>query len=175
MPKFEITVSFDNNSDRNKLRMSVVEQLSKELSGKGKGDLATHYIYFVEVLSDSNRIYLKRPAWLHNGFDFLVCVENTNFNKTGKFRNNPSHADIITDLTNKKDENPILYNELFTIMENTYNCKSVDLPKASKIKFASGYSCDLIIGSLKWLFIEQDIRYWNYSGREMLWNGIIEI
>ena len=27
---------------------------------------------------------------------------------------------------------------------------------------------DLIVGSLKWLFIEQDIRYRNYSGRDIL-------
>jgi hypothetical protein len=26
-----------------------------------------------------------------------------------------------------------------------------------------------ILKAIKWLFIEQDIRYWNYSGRNMTW------
>lgn len=43
------------------------------------------------------------------------------------------------------------------------------------IDFVSGYSSELIIKTLKWLFIKQDIRYWNYSGRDMLWDGIKEI
>jgi hypothetical protein len=172
MPHFEITASFNNNDDRNHLRMSVVEQLSKELCGKGKGEKATHYIYYVETLSNGNRIYLKRPAWLHNGFDFVVCVENTNFNPKGRFRNNPSHEDIFNDLVNKKNENYTIYKQLHKIIDDTYNCRSMDLLGASKLKFRGGHPCDLIIGSLKWLFIEQDIRYWNYSGREMLWNGI---
>jgi hypothetical protein len=30
----------------------------------------------------------------------------------------------------------------------------------------------MIIKTIKWLFIEQDIRYWNYSGRDMLWSGV---
>lgn len=29
-----------------------------------------------------------------------------------------------------------------------------------------------ILKAIKWLFIEQDIRYWNYSGRNMTW-GIV--
>ena len=175
MPHFEITMSFDNNDDRNHLRMSVVEQLSKELCGKGKGDKATHYVYYVETLSNGNRIFLKRPAWLHNGFDFVVCIENMNFNPTGRFRNNPSHEDIFKDLTNKKKENATIYKQLFEVINDAYSCKSIDLLHVSKINFTSGFSCDLIVGSLKWLFIEQDIRYWNYSGRDMLWNGINEI
>jgi hypothetical protein len=57
-------------------------------------------------------------------------------------------------------------------MEKAFNCKEIDLQSISKIEFKSGYGSDLIVGVLKWLFIEQDIRYWNYSGREMFWNGI---
>jgi len=175
MPNFELTISIENNEERNNLRMNVVEQLSKELCGRGKGEKATRYTYYVETLSNGNRIYLKRPAWLHNGFDFLVCVENTNFNPKGRHRNNPSHDDIFSDLKSKKKENNILYKQLCVMMEDTFNCKSINIKKASEIKFESGYSCDLIIGSIKWLFIEQDIRYWNYSGREMFWNGIMNI
>jgi len=175
MPSFELNFSLDNNKERNNLRMCVVEQLSKELCGKGKDDKATRYIYFVETLSSGDRIYLKRPAWLHNGFDFLVCVENINFNPNGRYRNYPSHDDIFKDLINKKNENDNLYKKLYALMNDTFECKEVDLKKAAELKFKNGYPSDLIIGSIKWLFIEQDIRYWNYSGREMFWNGIKSI
>ena len=31
-----------------------------------------------------------------------------------------------------------------------------------------GFSLEVVLKVLKWLWIEQDIRYWNYSGRQML-------
>lgn len=30
------------------------------------------------------RVYLQRPANLHNGFDFCVCVENADYAEPGK-------------------------------------------------------------------------------------------
>jgi hypothetical protein len=41
-------MEFNNENDRNALRMLVVEQLSHELCGQGKGEKATHYIYYME-------------------------------------------------------------------------------------------------------------------------------
>lgn len=35
------------------------------------------------------------------------------------------------------------------------------------IQLESGYNSAMIILVIKWFFIEQDIRYWNYSGRNM--------
>ena len=63
--------------------MCVVNYFSKEEAGKGTGDEAARYIYYVENLKDGNRVYLQRPANLHNGFDFLVCVENISYAKKG--------------------------------------------------------------------------------------------
>lgn len=40
------------------------------------------------------------------------------------------------------------------------------------IEFSAGLPADHILKTIKWLFIEQDIRYWNYSGRNMTW-GIV--
>ena len=34
---------------------------------------------------------------------------------------------------------------------------------------AKGEETIRILKAIKWLFIEQDIRYWNYSGRNMTW------
>jgi hypothetical protein len=47
------------------------------------------------------------------------------------------------------------------------NCKS-DLN-------LSGLPVDALLKLLKWLFIEQDIRDWNYSGRKMLMDAIRKI
>lgn len=33
----------------------------------------------------------------------------------------------------------------------------------------------IILLAIKWLFIEQDITYWNWSGRNMLYNQLIEM
>ena len=33
----------------------------------------------------------------------------------------------------------------------------------------------IILLAIKWLFIEQDITYWNWSGRNMLYNHLIEM
>jgi len=175
MADYEITVDFSNVGDRNAVRMRIVEQLSKEFPGKGKGDLATHYTYYVETLKDDKRIYLRRPANLHNGFDFVVCVEGINFNKGGRYRDYPKHEDILDDLRAKKKENYQLYDSLFSMIRKVYKCSHVDLDAASKIQFNTGYPCDLIVGVIKWFFIEQDIRYWNYSGRDMLWEGLSSI
>jgi hypothetical protein len=40
------------------------------------------------------------------------------------------------------------------------------------VKFQSGFSVELILKVLKWFFIEQDIRDWNYSGRGMFKSGL---
>ena len=64
--------------------------------------------------------------------------------------------------------------KLISVLEDVYNCKDI-CQEEIMIDFVSGYSSELIIKTLNWLFIEQDIRYWNYSGRDMLWNGIKDI
>lgn len=174
MAEYKINYKLNVFGDRNKVRMAVVDELSKEQPGQGKGDLASRYTYYVETLSDGNRIYLKRPANLHNGFDFVVGVENYNFNPSGRRRNYPKHDDIIQDLISKKKESAEQYNNLFSVLLKVYKCDLINEYKMN-IEFKSGYSSELIIKTLKWLFIEQDIRYWNYSGRDMLWNVIKSI
>lgn len=168
-------MSFSNAPNRNSVRMRVVEELSKEKAGAGKGELASRYTYYVECLADGRRVYLRRPAALHNGFDFVVCVENINFNPNGRRRCNPTHQDILEDLRSKKAENPREYLKLLHLIEAIYKCKDIDFSTGNLLQFRAGYSSDLILAVLKWLFIEQDIRYWNYSGRDMLWKAIQDI
>lgn len=120
-------------------------------------------------------VIVCRPAYLYNGFDFVVCVENTNFSTTGKKRRNyPTHEDILIDLSKKYTENRLQYKKLLSVLEKVYRCEMVDETEYN-IYFSNGFPSDLILKTLKWLFIEQDIRYWNYSGRDMLWTAIINI
>ena len=169
-----VNYTLKHNEDRNKLRMTLVKMFSNEIPGTGKDKLASRYRYFVETLQDGKRIYLRRPANFYNGFDFLVCVEDINFNSGGRKRNYPKHEDIINDLKNKKIESMEKSNKLFALIERVYNCQNID-DSEMNIKFKNGYTSELIVKTLKWLFIEQDIRYWNYSGRGMLWKGIRDI
>ena len=62
--------------------MRMVSVIASEAPGTGGGDSASKYIYFVEPLNSGDRVYLQRPANLHNGFDFLVCAENANYEPT---------------------------------------------------------------------------------------------
>jgi hypothetical protein len=74
MAEYNTACNFSNLGTPNEVRMRVVEKFSQEAKGRGKQNLASRYTYYVETLSEGNRIYLRRPAFLHNGFDFLVCV-----------------------------------------------------------------------------------------------------
>lgn len=173
MARHEITHFFSNEGNRNDVRMRVVNLLATEVPGTGNGDNASKYIYYVEILNNGDRVYLQRPANLHNGFDFLVCVENTNYAKTGERRRNyPKHEDLSIDLAEKKEQDPDMYVRLYELLKKVYECHDVTDSEMDKIYFETGLPVDHILKTIKWLFIEQDIRYWNYSGRSMTW-GIV--
>lgn len=171
MAKTEITTFFSNEGSRNDVRMRVVQALSEETPGLGTGNDASKYIYYVEKLKDGNRVYLQRPANLHNGFDFLVCVENNNYANEGeRYRNYPKHEDIAKDLQKKKKENKKEYSKLYLLLKKVFECHDITNEEIASISFSKGLSAEHILKVIKWLFIEQDIRYWNYSGRNMTWN-----
>lgn len=169
----EIEYVFSNEGTRNDVRMRVVNKLAQEAPGTGSGTYASKYIYYVETLKSGDRVYLQRPANLHNGFDFLVCVENTNYAASGERRRNyPKHSDFENDLRAKKNENPKMYNKIYDLLLKVYKCHDITDDEMDGIDFSTGFSVEHILKTIKWLFIEQDIRYWNYSGRTMTW-GIV--
>lgn len=175
MPRTEITYNFSNEGTRNEVRMRVVDKLASEEPGTGSGDNASKYIYYVETLANGDRVYLQRPANLHNGFDFLVCVENHNYAAANeRTRNYPKHTDIGDDLELKKEADPEMYNRLYEILEAVFNCHDVNEESYQNMNFGVGLPVDHIVKTIKWLFIEQDIRYWNYSGRFMTWEIVPE-
>lgn len=151
---------FLNSGTRNNIRQRVISEFMKEPPRKRNGNLASKYNYIVESLSCGNNILLTRPANLKNGFDFLIRVENTDFSKgISKHRDYPKHDDIINDLLLKKQSNTNLYKKLFDHISDICHCNEINEIWFQQLNFSIGYSCDLILKTIKWFFIEQDIRY----------------
>lgn len=175
MSEYHKSIFFSNEGSRNDVRMRVINEFANETPGQGDGEYASRYTYFVETLADGRRIYLRRPAFMHVGFDFVVKVENSNFaGPNERSRSAPSHQDIILDLETKRTNTPADYAKLYTLIKRVYSCHDVSDNELRQPVFPTGFSTETIVKILKWLFIEQDIRYWSYSGREMLWTGIPE-
>ena len=160
-------------NSRNELRKYVVLKFMEEMAGKGTGELATRYRYNVETFKDGRKLYLIRPAFKKVGFDFQIWMENwANSNKDKM----PRHEDIVQDLQKKKQENEKYFNILYDAINKIFICEDDDRIlnriKIKKVSFSKGEKTEVLLKILKWMFIEQDIRYWNYSGRLKLKNLI---
>lgn len=165
-------IIFPNN--RTDLRRFIIEYFLKEAPGTGNGDLTQKYRYDIKRFSNNRVLYLDRPAPLNKGFDFIIRVENYRFIQSYRGKQDaPKHAEIISDLKLKKAGNPCLYGLFIKEIEKVYNC----LPYLIDISWFSGIGIpvDILIEIIRWLFIEQDVTYWNYSGRAMFFDGIKSI
>lgn len=168
------------SNDRAEFRKEIINIFLNETAGTGKGANTSRYKYVVNILPDGRKVYLSRPANFNNGFDFTLNVENTNFNlglknekgKPKRSSTRPTHENILTDLRNKKAENKDLYDSLLDEIDLIFNCQN---PTKTDFPFKTGHSSKLILECVKWLFEEQDVTYWNYSGRSMFYNAIKEI
>ena len=168
-----VKLSGDPEKDRNNLRKIVIDSFIKEKAGYGTGIDTSKYKYVVETLSSGDKVYLTRPAVLSKGFDFVIHVENRVF-MNGK--DNPKHEDITKDLKQKKQSNRQAYAKLLNAIEDVFACKDPDEVYPNYENdfrvFKQGILPEVILKVVKWLFIEQDIRFWNWSGRVMFMNGI---
>lgn len=167
----EIDFIVKHYTTREELRRIIVAKFLNEEPGVGRGEEASHYRYNVEILFDGRTIYLTRPAYLKKGFDFRINVTGTVFQTKGEY---PKHDDIFDDLKLKFRENPKICRRLQQAIERVYNCEDPEdiLPEYADVKFNKGHPIDLILKVIKWFLIEQDIRDWNYSGRQMFKNGV---
>ena len=139
-----------------------------------------YYDYFVETGENGKRVYLHRPAYKNKGMDFEVRVEDYQF-RYGKYGNiissgnRPSHGEIWEDVQEKVKENPEDGQKLKAMITEVYNCVDPSKDVIKSCRFTTGLPLDLLLYTIKWLFIEQDMTYWNQSGREMNYNGLMEI
>jgi hypothetical protein len=167
-----VTLNIPNQGTREDLRKVLVEEFLNELPGTGTGNLTSNYIYYVENLASGNRIYLTRPAMLNKGFDFLVHVEHFTFQHGRQQNDAPAHRDIIDDLMTKRAHNLPDYTQLFSILQSIFRVQLVTPIQFAHLTALPGYPIDMIVGVVKWLFIEQDVTYWNWSGRQMFMDAI---
>lgn len=162
-------------SNRTQMRIDLISCFLNEFPGTGRGNNASRYQYNVETYGNYG-IYLKRPTQLNKGFDFTVNVKGMYFKKNRRY-SNPSHQDIFNALTYCLNTYPEEYNTVRNAIVGIYNCVDADLTQIN------AYFCDhegtehpiqIILLAIKWLFMEQDCAYWNYSGRRMLFEGLNE-
>lgn len=156
-------------------RKALISCFLDELAGTGKDSKASRYEYTVETYGNYG-IYLKRPTRLNKGFDFTVNVTGVYFKKNRRY-SNPSHSDIINALTACRDEFPEDYKNIKDAIIRIYNCEDVSLDcitAAFRDYDGNLHPIQIILLAVKWLFMEQDCAYWNYSGRKMLMDALAE-
>ena len=121
--------------------------------------------YVVDELSDGTPVFLIRPAWLNKGYDFKVCLTGWDDSANPA----PSHKEIYSDLYWKREnDNQTSFKALCSAVRDVHNGASPDAVLSDhrdKLEFTVGRRPEALLRPLPWLFIEQDIRYWNYTGR----------
>lgn len=167
-----------HSTNRKDIRNEVINWFLKENCGTGKGEKTSKYFYIVEEYQNK-KIILKRPAPLNKGFDFEVSIESLYFKSAKRKHNRPAHNDIVCALKKAKNTNEQVYNSSIKfVLNEIYKCNSINLSGNSMLTFIDDFNCsvpiEIILLAIKWLFIEQDITYWNRSGREMLFNSLKE-
>lgn len=167
----EIKISGTNRKD---IRHQLINIFLEEEPGTGTGELCSFYNYTVETLADGKKVFLKRPARLNKGFDFEVHVEDINFGTT-RWRTMPTHGDIYDDLEEKAEDNPEEFEKVRKLINQAYECSELDDNVMMTLNFDTGHPIEAILKAVKWLFIEQDMTYWNWSGRAMLDSSIKEL
>lgn len=162
-------------SNRIHMRETLIRKFLEETPGTGTGDNASRYQYNVETYNEYG-IFLKRPTRLNKGFDFTVNIKNVYFRNL-KTYSNPSHKDIFSALEYCKHSYPDEYQKVRNAIEHIYYCYAIDLNNINAyfLDFAQNtHPIQIILLAIKWLFLEQDCAYWNYSGRTMLFQGLKE-
>ncbi|WP_323659084.1 hypothetical protein [Aliarcobacter butzleri] len=173
----------DWNSSRKIIRDRIVDLFKEEVAGTGKGIHSTKVIYCVEKTLKNEIIYLQRPAMLNKGFDFTVNVKDYLFKAPTKKNQNrltttPRHDSIFYPLKLLKNSNSNEFNLMMEAIEKIYYCEEPSLilmqSKYSILnnKVVDGVEYETLLKIIKWLFIEQDVTYWNFSGRAMFYQGL---
>ncbi|MEG2396917.1 MAG: hypothetical protein RSB11_07785, partial [Oscillospiraceae bacterium] len=121
---------------------------------------------------------LQRPAPLNKGLDFIIRIEGLWFKKNRRY-NAPGHSDIVNALKQLKEAiSKEDYEKVRVQLRNIFESKEYNLSEINEFKFkdyaGKEHSIAVILLAAKWLFIEQDMTYWNWSGRNMLWSGLKE-
>lgn len=161
-------------SSKADIREKVVKNFLKEAAGTEKE--TSRYEYNVEKYEDY-KIVLKRPGVFKKGFDFTVNIRGMYFKKRRRYEN-PSFEDITTALKYAKRKFPQEYDFVKVEINNIFNVEEYDLSKVREVYFKdyenNAHPIATILLAIKWLFISEDISYWNWSGRSMFMKELLE-
>jgi len=165
-------IEIKGNMPRNEIVRKVVNTFIKtEYQEKGKG---VTFRYPVEKLPGNKRLFIMRPGHKKN-FDFKVEVTEEMGLKEGK------HEQVVLDLRMKKQRNPQEFEDFLRAIEEVYHCSENDvdrlLPRYANLKASAGIGAEVevILKILKWLFIMEDIVYWDVEGRAFLYNFVLYV
>ena len=164
--------------DRAFKRKALISLFLEEEAGSGCGENASRYQYEVEAY-EAYGIYLKRPTQLNKGFDFTVNIRGLFFKKNRRY-SNPGHQDIISALEQCKLQLPAHeYKKISDTITELYQCREpssfCEITAQFQDYAGQSHPIQIILLAIKWLFMEQDCAYWNYSGRNMLYQKLLEI
>ena len=159
--------------DRVAMRRELISVFLKEDPGNGNGNAASRYRYDAESYGEYS-IFLKRPTRLNKGFDFTVNIEGMYFRKTRKY-SNPSHQDIFDALAGCKENYSDEYHKVSLAIRDIYLCNACNIENINAWFYdynGQPHPIQVVLLAIKWLFMEQDCAYWNYSGRAMLFTEL---
>lgn len=161
-------------SSRSEVRSKVVNAFLKESSGS-KSE-TSRYEYNVEQY-ENYKIVLKRPGIFKKGFDFTVNIRGMYFKKNKRYENS-SFADVISALESAKKRNQKKYYIVKNEIQKIFEVENYDLNNVAGIDFIDYKNqirpIAIILLAIKWLFISEDISYWNWSGRNMFMESLKE-
>jgi hypothetical protein len=162
--------NIEDINDRALLHKFVLDQWANETPN-------TQYLYEIDRTANNKLIYLERPAQLNKGCDFKIYVEDLIINKTNPYDKPPNFKYLLDDLKEKKSKHPSDWGVIFNALESIYKCKSLNdaMNIVRQLNIQTGLDLRTVFILLRWFFIEQDITYWLSTGREMLWNEILNI
>jgi len=76
-----------------------------------------------------------------------------------------------------RNECPDEYDAVRDAIVSIYECDDIDLSHINAYFLdveGTEHPIQIILLAIKWLFMEQDCAYWNYSGRRMLFEELYE-
>lgn len=183
MPYERIRITRSFVGDRPTLRRALVEAFLEEEPGTGKRENTTRYTYVADTSPSGHDIELHRPALLNNGFDFTVRIPSLKISDLrAPWCSVPRHEDLEVLLHQLLSQDVAQYALLQDTIIAAWRCEPIDAQLADLQSFIAspvtqGLSecpADVVALMAKWLFAEQDVTYWNQSGRSMLFQALIE-
>jgi len=157
---------------RNEIVKKVVDTFIKtEYQKKGKG---VSFLYPVEKLPDDKQLFIVRPGHKKN-FDFKVEVTEEMGLAEG------THTQIALDLRGKRIENQQKFELLLAAISKIYHCSENNVNRLLKthpdiqMAFRTGSEVEVVLKIVKWLFIMEDIVYWDNEGRAFLYNFLVYV